>query len=270
VLEKHWPGVHRCREIRDFPEKDYGAVTLVSGGFPCQPFSTAGKRRGAEDDRYLWPEMLRVIREVRPAWVLAENVPGILAIKSGMVFESVLAELEAEGYETWAGLIPAAGVGANHRRNRVFVVAWHTNSRNGNKGQKQKVEKGQDPESSRICQDVADTEGLRRSEIQRDEPDGVLSADVSHHDGKIGENVQGCGTYEGLDGWKQSCLRGGRNSQSRMGDLADGFSTWLVEPNIPRVAKGVKDRVSKLRALGNAVVPAQVYPILKAIAEMER
>ena len=108
VLEKHWPDVHRVRDIRDFPDRDYGTVTLISGGFPCTPFSVAGKRRGKEDDRYLWPEMLRVIQKLKPTWTLCENVAGFIS----MGLEDALLDLESASYEVQPFLIPACGVGA--------------------------------------------------------------------------------------------------------------------------------------------------------------
>ncbi len=101
VLRKHWPNVKRIEDIRDVKADSVNEpVTLISGGPPCQPVSVAGKRRGTGDDRWLWPEMLRVIREIKPQWVLAENVPGIISLESGMVFENLLVDLENEGYET--------------------------------------------------------------------------------------------------------------------------------------------------------------------------
>ncbi|MBX4216223.1 DNA cytosine methyltransferase, partial [Candidatus Parcubacteria bacterium] len=96
---------------------------LVTGGFPCQPFSSAGKRRGTEDDRHLWPEMLRVIRASAPRWVVGENVVGILTWNGGMVLDEVFAGVEAAGYEVWAFVIPAVALNAPHRRDRVWVVA---------------------------------------------------------------------------------------------------------------------------------------------------
>lgn len=99
-------------------------TTIVVGGFPCQPYSLAGKRKGKNDDRHLWPEMLRVIQEIQPTWVVGENVPGLVNWSGGVVFEEVQSDLEAEGYEVQSFILPAAGVGAPHRRDRVWIVAY--------------------------------------------------------------------------------------------------------------------------------------------------
>ena len=125
VLRKHWPDVPRWRDIRTLTGDDFhertglGTVDVISGVFPCQPFSVAGKRRGKEDDRYLWPEMLRVISELRPAWVVGENVAGIV----NMALDQVCADLENEGYSVQAFIILACACDAPHRRDRCAIVA---------------------------------------------------------------------------------------------------------------------------------------------------
>jgi len=135
VLRKHWPHAPIYSDIRELRKSrliEDGVITedesvdLICGGFPCQPFSVAGKQRGKEDNRYLWPEMLRVVAEIKPRWVIAENVCGILTVQGGMVFEEMCAGLEGEGYEVQAFVIPACAVNAPHRRDRVWVIA-HSN-----------------------------------------------------------------------------------------------------------------------------------------------
>lgn len=126
VLEKRWPDVPRWKNIRTLTGESFyertgrRTVDIISGGFPCQPFSTAGKQRGKEDDRYLWPEMVRVIKELRPTWIVGENVAGIVR----MALPDILSELEACGYRTRTFLVPACAVGARHRRYRVAIVGY--------------------------------------------------------------------------------------------------------------------------------------------------
>ena len=122
VLAKHWPEVKRYRDVREVGKHNLEPVELICGGFPCQPHSVAGKRRGAADDRNLWPEYLRIIREVRPTWVVGENVPGIITT----MLDDVLSDLEGEGYTTTTFNIPACGVGAYHIRHRIIIVS-HSN-----------------------------------------------------------------------------------------------------------------------------------------------
>jgi len=121
ILAQHWPTLPIHSDITELSGYEYrGSVELVCGGFPCQPFSVAGKQRGAEDDRALWPEMLRVIREVAPRWVIGENVSGIIP----MELDNVLSDLEGEGYTCWTFVLPASSVDAPHRRDRVWIVAY--------------------------------------------------------------------------------------------------------------------------------------------------
>ena len=261
VLEKHWPSVPRWRDIRtltgdSFYEKTgMRTVDVISGGFPCQPFSVAGKRRGKEDDRYLWPEMLRVISELRPTWVVGENVAGIV----NMALDQVYADLENEGYSVQAFIIPACAVDAPHRRDRCAIVA-HTESI-GLQGERTSGDQigGARPEKAqpeRRCDVLSDTDNRSRSlrrerELPTVEETGGNGTD---HRGRADEYVTG-------KRW---------TTQPGLGGVADGFSYWLDEPTIPRIATGIPDRVNRLKCLGNAVVPQQFYPIFQAIADIER
>lgn len=128
VLKYYWP---KATSYHDITKTDFtihrGRIDILTGGFPCQPYSTAGKRKGKEDERHLWPEMLRAIREIRPRWVVGENVRGLISWNGGLVFEEVQAELEAQGYRVQPFLLPAASVNAPHRRDRIWFVAYSNN-----------------------------------------------------------------------------------------------------------------------------------------------
>jgi DNA (cytosine-5)-methyltransferase 1 len=125
VLKHYWPN---AISYNDITKTDFtihrGQIDILTGGFPCQPYSTAGKRLGKEDDRHLWPEMLRAIREIQPRWVVGENVYGLVNWSGGMVFHEIKDELEAEGYEVQPYVLPAIGVGFTHIRERVWIVAY--------------------------------------------------------------------------------------------------------------------------------------------------
>lgn len=123
ILQHYWPDTAMYKDIGDFDATPYkGKIDIITGGFSCQPFSAAGKRAGTADDRYLWPAMYRVIREVKPRWVVCENVYGLLNWSEGLVFDKVQFDLEAEGYEVAAYVLPASGVNAPHQRYRVWIV----------------------------------------------------------------------------------------------------------------------------------------------------
>ncbi len=125
VLKHYWPDAELFEDITKSDFTKYAnRIDVLSGGFPCQPYSTAGKRLGKADDRHLWPEMLRAIREIRPVWVVGENVRGLVSWNGGMVFDEVQSDLEAEGYEVLPFILPACAVNAPHRRDRVWFVAY--------------------------------------------------------------------------------------------------------------------------------------------------
>jgi DNA (cytosine-5)-methyltransferase 1 len=148
VLNKNFPGVTIHGDIKTYRGQP-GSADIISGGFPCQPFSVAGKQRGAEDDRALWSEMFRIIKEVRPSWVIGENVTGIV----NMELDNVLSDLESEGYQTQAFIIPACAVDAKHRRNRVWIVAYSKSiRRNESKIQKRISPEMQIWERNKFCE----------------------------------------------------------------------------------------------------------------------
>lgn len=254
VLEKHWPDVPRWKDIRTLTKESFYArtgrrtVDVISGGFPCQPFSVAGKRRGREDDRYLWPEMVRVIKELRPAWVVGENVAGIVR----MALPDILSELEACGYRTRAFLIPACAVGARHRRYRVAIVG-HA--------------QGDSKRGLPIRTGEAFAGPVRCGEdVQHSDSAGCKEQHAAGEPGGEGLSCRGC--YPGG-------TRAEGAAESGLGGVADGVPDWVdgywdTEPDIQRIAEGVRNRAERLKALGNAVVPQQFYPVFKAIAEAER
>lgn len=283
ILEKHWPDVPRWRDIRTLTKESFyertglRTVDLISGGFPCQPFSVAGKRRGKEDDRYLWPEMFRVIKELRPSWVVGENVAGIV----NMALDQVLSDLESIGYSCQAFVIPACAVDAPHRRDRVCIVGWNGEKTdifypNATDTEYTHITKSTEgaSEQSRInglCENVSHTDSFnggtwraKRAGQPREAGFANGGDDIPNPNSawelQPGEKRQDCGE------WAGDCSR--RTAKPRLGRMADGFPYWMDEPlNVPRVARGVKDRVGRLKCLGNAVVPQQFYPIFRAIVE---
>ena len=345
VLAKHWPGVPIHNNIEELDGREYkGTTQLVCGGFPCQPFSVAGDQRGAEDDRALWPEMLRVIREVEPAWVIFENVPGII----NMELDNCLSSLEDSGYSCQTFVIPACAVDAPHRRDRVWGIAQKNDSDSNRQRLHREDEHEQrkvEPDDRQIsligsvCEVLAGrgntaerpakimgntkcsgfhqrrqsgdaegvSEGPRRmvSDVvsQGQEVESKTVADSAESggearranrvgviDGSCGDegfSAGGCGQRNVPDShdtgfqkqWLEITTReaheaaergSSRRTQSRMGGMADGVSRWLDEPGgTPRVIGKIPDRVNRLKALGNAVLPQIIEVLGRMIMEVE-
>ena len=174
VLEKHWPDVPRFRDVRECGADNLPAVDLICGGFPCQPVSCAGKRKGTEDERWLWPEFARIIRELRPRFALLENVPGLLSAYNGGIFGGVLGDLAESGYDAEWDCLSAAQFGAPHLRFRVFVVAYPSKFCQGEQVPICGVEISSIFAGDGEARDVADAEG---SGLERDESAGQACAD---------------------------------------------------------------------------------------------
>lgn len=242
VLKKHWPDVPICNDIHELKGTDYGPIDLITGGFPCQPYSLAGERRGNEDDRALWPEMLRVIRKARPRWVLGENVPGIITL----ALDGVLADLEGEGYACETLCIPACGVDAWHRRDRVWIVA-HESAR-PNEGAESLADTAKREDIGREPRDVEEASGCR--------PCGNASA---HAGGKAVSDDDG----PRLEGEVPARACAGKSG------LPGERCEWLSEPAVGRVAHGIPGRVDRLRGLGNAIVPQVAAEIIAAMKRVD-
>ena len=315
VLEKHWPDVPRWRDIRTltggsfYERTGLRAVDVISGGFPCQPFSVAGKRRGKEDDRYLWPEMLRVISELRPAWVIGENVAGIV----NMALDQVYSDLENEGYSVQAFIIPACAVDAPHRRDRVCIVGWkrpegglfYPNSESAeykNIGES-KTGKQEQPRVGGLYTDVSDSESIRlqrkwsggdkigdtRPEKAQPERRCDVLSDADNRGRSLWRDGELPAVEETATSWADHRGRAAEYvtgewwpAEPGLGGMVDGVPCWLdssmsvpghwmPEPDgVPRITQKREHRSDRLKCLGNAVVPQQFYPVFQAIADIER
>ncbi|KAA6348683.1 DNA (cytosine-5)-methyltransferase 1 [termite gut metagenome] len=238
----------------DFREWN-GKINVLSGGFPCQPFSLAGKRRGTEDSRFLWEEMLRAVREIQPEWIIAENVLGLLTQENGMVFERICTDLESESYEVQPFIIPACAVGAPHRRERVWIIANRDSKRlrNGNKND------GEISHFKKRIQDDGEIDGLCGIWIPPNRESDVFQRKCISRQKKRQSN----GLDSDANKSKSSAIPGWgmfpTQSPVLRGD--DGLSDRLVGITFPCW------RRNAIKAYGNAIVPQVAYKLFKAINE---
>lgn len=241
---------------------------LLTGGFPCQPFSQAGRRKGTADDRYLWPEMFRVIRATKPTWVIAENVRGLVTWNDGMVLETVCSDMEGEGYEVQPIIIPAVAVGAPHRRDRVWIVAHSTSERQRTRGC--------DREGGHVLHDEKRTpkegEPERNGRERRTSETGEIHSIASHTDGdrRAGRNTE-IDTAEGMEqtlGDAQGRFEPDWERDWREVALAtchDGVDDGITRRMGDVTISGARHRKEGLKACGNAIVPQVAMEIFKAI-----
>ena len=252
VLNYHFP---KSISYGDIKETDFtihrGQIDILTGGFPCQPYSSAGKRLGKEDDRHLWPEMLRAIREIQPRWVVGENVRGLVNWNGGLVFEEVQADLENEGYEVQPFILPAAGVNAPHRRERVWFVAYSNECNDGRNARENEGTSGTEriQERNEIRQSVESSQVWRLAA-------NPISDRFSEKKHRQTESRQH--TKENKGCWWQDFP-----TQSPILCRNDGIPRELDSISFP------KWRNESIKAYGNAIVPQVVYPIFKAIESYE-
>jgi len=249
VLTHHFPKSQSFDDVKAFDATPFrGRVSVISGGFPCQPFSAAGKRAGTSDDRYLWPEMFRIIREARPTYVVAENVRGLLSWNEGLVLDTVCADLEGEGYEVLPVVLPAASVNAPHRRDRIWIVATNAS------GMGRQRRRGEEAEGR---------EG-QRPWVQPDVEGQSSGADAS--------NANGAGARQNH-----------REGESGQPNETRPPTDWQDFPTVPPVCGGddglpteldgitfPKWRRESIKAYGNAIVAQVALQIFQALEDSNR
>ncbi len=282
VLKKHWPNGTYYGDIADlvadthgqrrarFGKQDQGRhgllsgeipskkkeMVIVTGGFPCQPFSQAGRRQGTADDRYKWPEMFAVIRNVRPDWVIAENVRGLVTWNDGMVLETVCADLESEGYEVQPIIIPAVAVGAPHRRDRVWIVAnlRSKKPRGLPSSEREEVSKTGEPDTSA----TADP----RQQL-REQGSGEGMEDNTTIGSTCTKTNQRKHQYTWANDWREVAFA---TCYDRVDDgLPRKLDGATLRGKVTNTISASQHRKLRLKACGNAIVPKVAMEIFKAI-----
>jgi len=246
LLKQNFPKTKQYGDIKEFDGTQYKSkIAVLSGGFPCQPFSVSGQRKADEDERFLWCEMLRTIRQIEPAFVVAENVTGLLTIKKGILFEQVCADLEDSGYEVQPFVIPACAKDAPHKRERLWFVAYSDSFR-CNYEQKKIRQSLCDGKQNNTIKEQGGGEQQRRaiksSSIHPDTQSRRLEKRKA--EAAIQYDAE-CGSMQG-------------------GELGQQ-NAWHIEPSVGRVAHGIPNRVDRIKGLGNAIVPQVAYEIFSSL-----
>lgn len=251
VLNKHWPEAKIYDDIRSINTPP-NRVELLTGGFPCQPFSAAGLRRGTADERHLWPEMLRVIRLTKPTWIIAENVRGILTWNEGLVFEQVCTDMEAEGYEVQPFILPAIAINAPHRRDRVWFVAYRASKRPDNR-LNNKRGRHLLPDENRDAKESKPQRSGRHSWTRRPSPT-VTNSRSSESRGLSNQSSR----YKIPKTWERNWLE----VAAELCGVDDGLSTGLDGFELTKP----QHRQERLKSLGNAIVPQVAMEIMRGMA----
>jgi DNA (cytosine-5)-methyltransferase 1 len=259
VLQKNFPNIPIEDEVRNVKGERFKA-DVITGGFPCQPFSVAGKRRGTEDDRFLWDETIRIVSEQKPKWFIGENVEGIINIQDGLVFRQIHDDLESEGFEVQSLVIPASGVGAWHQRKRVWIIGNYVPHAN-NKGTNEI--KSSDGSENKISEkyrqkfgSIWEFNGAINKNVSNSTPINLWNANSTSIESSI--NRQREGKFRRASSRRQQCQESWWQTQSSLCGVPNGISYELD-----------KDRANRIKALGNSIVPQIAREIGKAIMEAE-
>jgi DNA (cytosine-5)-methyltransferase 1 len=287
VLQKNFNNIPIEEDIRNVRGSNY-AADVITGGFPCQPFSVAGKRKGTADDRYLWDETIRVVAECKPRWFIGENVEGLININNGMVLRQVQTDLEEQGFQVQCIVIPASGIGAWHQRKRIWIVAYSDSNRYSNKirgsstkeeriSQEHRQDHNTTRKSSRASsvwetnnQHVPNTndKGLQRFNSEQITPKQKLGFTSNKNDENVWHsestglqscsNRQGKGEFWGTSTPREQCQRTWWQIESGICGIPHGLSTTMD-----------KNRSNRIKALGNSIVPQIARQIGLSIMKAE-
>ena len=294
ILKKHWTNVpikSDVKELADDPDNLVPDCDILTAGYPCQPFSQAGNRKGKEDPRHIWPHIRKIVASKRPSWVVFENVYGHVS----MGLDQVLLDLETEGYATRAFIVPASSVGAPHRRDRVWIVGYtehprpsastlggkHGENETGSSQGQSQTEQSQGTSKSRIHENVGYAEdngrdgrpeaaGREGSQDKQDEPKLEVRGESSRPSTDVADTnhqrLQGR-----LSGWQDTERQSvdGHAGCSRATHGQSNQNWWTTEPNVGRVANGISKRMDRLKGLGNAIVPQIAQQIAESIKVVE-
>jgi DNA (cytosine-5)-methyltransferase 1 len=302
VLKHYWPNAESFHDITKTDFTKYAnRIDILTGGFPCQPYSMAGKRKGKDDERHLWPEMLRCIREVKPRWVVGENVLGLVNWSGGLVFHEVQADLEAEGYEVFPYVLPAAAVNAPHRRDRVWFVAHSFNNRH-NADSREISKKNGISEINReemgagkfdradISSNATNTKCVRLEHTEKARNIREGKTETQREGSNPSESIETNGIYRNatntdnkrLQRSKVNGIAGASRQKSNKFTTRCIRSNWQNFPTVSPICNGddgISDRLDgitfskwrkeSIKAGGNAIVPQVAFQIFKTIQQYE-
>ena len=272
VLKKNFKNITIEGDIRNVKGSNYKA-DVITGGFPCQPFSVAGKRKGTDDDRYLWDETIRVVKECKPRWFIGENVEGIINIQDGMVLRQVQDDLETEGFKVQCLVIPASSIGAWHQRKRVWILAYSNNNgsyRQKRNETKQSSNEQKDRLSFRDDKDVSNSDSKRSQGFnnQQEPSEQKLGFTSNNHDENVWNTKStrqssssmgpGKGKFGRASSWGKQCESNWWKAQSKLCGVPNGLSYELD-----------KDRANRIKSLGNSIVPPIARQLGLAIMKAE-
>jgi len=297
VLKHHFPNAKQYEDIKDFDATEYrGRIDVLSGGFPCQPFSVAGLRKGTEDERHLWPEMLRIIGECQPRWVVGENVRGLVSWSDGLVLETCYSDLEALGYSVQSFIIPACATNAPHRRDRVWIVAYAPDTcssvrRNSKKRGNRRNEQGEKREKSAGFEFTGfsnqpnapdtDSEGLEGQTIKRIQTrqrggngiqNGQFVRSSGENDVSNTDSTSGKGKCINRQGKRKPIGRSSFTIQDRWEEFPTVPPICGGDDGLPKELDGItfpKWRKESIKAYGNAIVPQVAQRIFESIQQYE-